>query len=75
MEANPVGLVVAGIAALGAILYYAWEKSEVFRGGVIAMWEVTKTVVGQIVQAFKGLWNVLAGIHNLDKAQIEKGFG
>lgn len=75
MNANPIGLVIAGVAALGAILYYAWEKSEVFRGGVIAMWEVTKTVVGQIVQAFKGLWNVLAGIHTFDKAQIEKGFG
>lgn len=74
MEANPIGIIITGIAALGAILYYAWEKSEVFRGGVTAMWEVTKTAVGLMVETFKGLYNVMAGILTFDKAQIERGF-
>ena len=46
---NPVGLVMAGIAALGAALYYAWENSETFRDGVTRAWEV-------IQEAWEHVW-------------------
>ena len=46
---NPVGLVMAGIAALAAALYYAWENSEVFRSGVTRGWEL-------IQEAWTSLW-------------------
>lgn len=74
MEANPVGLVVAGIAALGAILYYAWEKSETFRNGVTALWYAVKTYVGLMVDAFMGLWDMMAGIVTFDTDQVQRGF-
>jgi tape measure domain-containing protein len=73
MEANPIGIIVTGIAALGAILYYAWEKSEMFRGGVMAMWGVVKAAVGLMIESFQGLWNVMAGIATFDMDQIKKG--
>lgn len=38
MLLNPIGLVVAGIAALGAILVYAYLKVGWFRRGVQAVW-------------------------------------
>jgi len=77
MEANPVGLVIAGIAALGAILYYAWEKSEMFRGGVMAMWEATKAAVGLMIDYFSALWDIVGGgikaLFTGDTSQIERG--
>jgi len=74
MEANPVGLVIAGIAALGAILYYAWEKSETFRNAVTALWFGVKKYVGLMVDAFMGLWDMMAGIVTFDTDQVQRGF-
>ena len=77
MEANPIGLVIAGVAALGAILYYAWEKSEMFRGGVMAMWEATKAAVGLMIDYFSALWDIVGGgikaLFTGDTSQIERG--
>jgi hypothetical protein len=37
MDANPVGAVIAGIALLAAGFYYAYEKSESFRQGILML--------------------------------------
>ncbi|MCX4606994.1 phage tail tape measure protein [Streptomyces mirabilis] len=38
MEANPIGLIIVGILALGAALVVAYNKSATFRGIVQATW-------------------------------------
>lgn len=48
MMANPVGLVIAAIVALVAIIVIAWQKSETFREIVKGVWE---TVVEAITAA------------------------
>lgn len=45
LAANPVGAVVIGIAALAAVLYYAYQKSEGFRVAIDALWSVIKPVL------------------------------
>lgn len=45
LTANPIGLVVAALVAIGAGLYLAWTKSETFRRIVLAVWETVKTKV------------------------------
>ncbi|MFI0469299.1 phage tail tape measure protein [Saccharopolyspora sp. 5N102] len=53
MSANPVGLIIAGIVALGAVLVYAWNNSETFRSIVVTAW-------GAISAAAQWAWeNVL----------------
>ncbi len=42
MMLNPVGLIIAGVAALVAVVIYAWNKFDGFRGTVMALWEVMK---------------------------------
>ncbi len=42
MIANPVGVVVAGLVALGLALYLAHQKSETFREGVQSVWSFLK---------------------------------
>jgi len=52
MAANPVGLVIAAVAALVAGLVLAYQKSETFRNIVNGAWAAIKAVVG-------GAWNFL----------------
>jgi len=46
MNANPIGIVITAIAALGAALVTAWEKSEKFRA-------IVKTVAADVAYFFK----------------------
>src|SRR5699024_11434941 len=43
MAANPVGLWVAGIAALVTALIWAWNNVDWFRNGIITAWNWIKT--------------------------------
>lgn len=42
LSANPIGLVVLGIAALVAAFVLAWKHSETFRNIVLGVWEKVK---------------------------------
>lgn len=63
MAANPVGLVIIGLAALAAGLTYAWQKSQLFRAVVITVFKsVADVVLGSIhaiLAAFAGFFGVL----------------
>lgn len=53
MSLNPVGLVVAALAALAAGLVYAYRHSETFRNGVNALWDYLRrgaAIAGQAIQ-------------------------
>ena len=39
MSMNPIGLVIAGIAAIIAVLIYLWNTNEGFRNAVISAWD------------------------------------
>ena len=54
MTANPIGLVVAAIAALVAGIVLAWKNNETFRRIVIGVWNAIKT-------AAVAVWNWLVG--------------
>ncbi|WP_405674903.1 peptidoglycan DD-metalloendopeptidase family protein [Streptomyces sp. NBC_01511] len=43
MSANPIGLIITGVAALAALLVVAYNKSDTFRGIVQATWAGIKT--------------------------------
>ncbi|MBT1702960.1 tape measure protein [Chryseosolibacter indicus] len=69
LTANPIGLVVAAIAALIAGVIYAWNKFEGFRGVLYGVWEVAK-MVGQM---FVGLGKILIGAMTFDPALLMEG--
>jgi phage-related protein len=54
MEMNPVGLIIAAVAALVAILIYLWNTNEGFRNALIGAWKA-------IQQFFIDLWDWLKG--------------
>lgn len=52
LTANPIGLVVAGIALLVGGIVLAYNKSETFRNIVQGLWGGIKTLAGWLVTAF-----------------------
>jgi len=60
MSANPIGLVVAAIAALVAGLVIAYQKSETFRDIVNAVWNAIKDTAVTVWNAIKDV--VLAAV-------------
>ena len=53
MALNPIGLVVAAIAALAAGFIYLWNTSEGFRNFWISLWETIKTAASGVWEAIK----------------------
>jgi hypothetical protein len=66
MSANPIGLVIVGLVALGAGLVIAYKKSETFRKIVDASWkairDTTMTVLNWLVPAVKTAFGVVADV-------------
>ncbi|MDI9598688.1 MAG: phage tail tape measure protein [Acidobacteriota bacterium] len=54
LTANPIGLVVAAVAALVAVIIILWKKNETFRRVVTLAWEKVK-------QAAVAVWDFLVG--------------
>jgi phage-related protein len=70
MDANPVGLLIIGIAALAAGVYYAYEKSETFRAVLSGIGDVAE----DLEPIFKGLGETILGALTMNPALIVAGF-
>lgn len=60
LEANPIGIVITALVALGVAFYVAWTKSETFRDVVRDTWNAIVTAVGIGVKAFVDLMALYA---------------
>ena len=74
MELNPIGLVIGAVAALGAAMYYAYEKVSWFHAGIWGLWEVIKTVAPMIGQAMKGLGEMIMGVLVPNPSMVKQGW-
>lgn len=54
--ANPMGLIIAAIAALVVGFITLWNTSEDFRNFWIGLWDAIKTTVGTVVDAIVGFF-------------------
>lgn len=54
MDANPIGLIILGVAALAAGLVVAYKKSETFRNIVNGAWSGIRAGAGAVVKWFTG---------------------
>ncbi len=62
LTANPIGLVVVGLAALAAAAVIAWKRSETFREIVTGAWESIRGKVGAVVGFFMNtVWPAVSG--------------
>lgn len=74
MSLNPIGLIIAGIVALIAIVALLWTKCEWFRNGVMAIFEVVVSVVTSIFETVTNIataiWEFLQPIFDFIKNAI-----
>lgn len=66
MYANPVGVIVAGVAALVAGVIYAWNKFESFRGFLYGF-------AASVKQIFTGIGDIVMGALTLDDERFIRG--
>lgn len=57
MNANPIMLLVSGIAILVGGLVYLWTTSEKFRGIIVGVWNAVSGAVGNAVDWIVDRWN------------------
>jgi|GEM_PF-3296609 len=82
MTANPVGLIIAGVAALIAIIALCWTKFEGFRTVIFKAWEAMKLfgnvikdyVVNRFKELLSGLTGVAKAIGHLFKGEWQKAW-
>lgn len=85
MMLNPIGLVVAGIAALISIIVIAYNKVSWFRGIIDGLWESFKTfvsfikngvinVVKGLVDTFSGLGKIIKSVFDTNWDGVAEGF-
>jgi ferritin-like metal-binding protein YciE len=73
MEANPMGLIVAGLMAIGAAIYYAYEKSETFHAGLWGLWGRIKAFAAVVKDVFTGLYHAIHGAFSMNPSEIISG--
>ena len=59
MNASPIGLIIAAIAALVAAFVILWNKSEGFRNFWIGLWENILSVVQPVIDWIKGAFDAI----------------
>lgn len=66
MSLNPIGIVIAAIVALVAVVVLLWNKFGWFRGAVLGVWEVLKglgtMIENYVINRFTELLNGITGI-------------
>lgn len=73
MTANPIGLLITGLATLAAGVIYAYNKSETFRAGLWGVWGALKAVGESIRMYFSGLGEIITGVFTFDADKITSG--
>jgi hypothetical protein len=79
MDANPIGLVIIGIAALVAAVMYCWNEFAGFRAVVLTVWDTMKGfgniikdyVINRITELLGGLGKIGSAISKLFKGDID----
>jgi len=74
MDANPIALIIIGIAGLIAVVVECYKHFETFRAIIWAVGAVIKEYVMIWVDLFKGFGQVLQGVFTLDMDMIKSGF-
>lgn len=74
MRANPIGLVVTALFAVGAALVAAWNKSETFRRIVTGAWNAVKSAAQSVVGFFTSIPGKIGRVFGRVKNIISRPF-
>jgi len=74
MDANPIGIIILGLAAATAAVIYMYNHVAKFRAVLWATWAVIKEFGSIVGDIFKSLWHVIHGTFTLNPSEIKDGF-
>jgi hypothetical protein len=69
MKANPIGFIIAGVVALGAVFVWAWNKFDWFRKGVVKGIQIVVNGFGYLVGAVAKALSLLGKIPGFEWAK------
>lgn len=62
MSANPIGLIVIALIAVGAAVFYAWNHVEGFKEFFVGIWDTIGVAAGGFVNWLtEGAWSAITG--------------
>ncbi|MBO1579972.1 phage tail tape measure protein [Bacillus sp. XF8] len=71
---GPIGIVIAAIAGLGAVLVAIWQQNEQFRNSVMTAWtaiqEVISTVLTAVSSFIMSIWTEIVAFWNENQTSI-----
>jgi len=62
LSANPIGLVIVGLVALGAALVLLWNKSDTFRSIVTGAFNAVKSAASAVVNFVTSNWKTIGKV-------------
>ena len=73
MDANPIGIIIGLVGVMVFLIKELWDNSEGFRQVLYTVWESAKVVVGDLIDLFKGLGEIVIGVFLVDPAMVQQG--
>lgn len=73
MTANPLALIVIGIAAVITVVIYCSNHFAKFRGVLWATWAVIKEIASLIIDAWTAVYHVIHGAFTLNWSEVKSG--
>lgn len=73
MEANPIGIIIAALVAVGTAVYYCWNHFAKFRAVLFGVWETIKEFGRIVGDIFTGLWHTIHGVFTFNGTEIKNG--
>jgi hypothetical protein len=74
MTANPIGLLIAGMAALVVGVMYAWNTFAGFRAVIMGVFGVIKEFATTVADVFTGVFEMISGVFTLDASRVTGGW-
>ena len=73
MTANPIGIIIASVAALAAGIYYLVQRFGSWKEMLLHIWDIIKAFVVGVAKAYWGLGETIMGALTLNPSLISKG--
>ncbi|HDR3895210.1 TPA: phage tail tape measure protein [Bacillus cereus] len=71
---GPIGIAIAAIAGIGAVLVAMWQQNETFRNSVMTVWtaiqEVISTVISTVSSFIMSIWGQVVAFWNENQTSI-----
>lgn len=74
IAANPIGMIILALAAVGVAVYECWKHFAGFRAFLTATWYVLTEFANIVTDVFAGLGKIILGLIHFSPSEIAEGW-